>query len=383
MMIRQFLFFIFCVFIYSCSEKENTSTSELGLLTFSVDTVMVDAGDDILYLRDNLWFSDISADGKYLYNFDRNDAVLEKIDLDNLTLVKKIQYEKEGPNGIGTFVSNFSITSDGHIMLWSYGLSSVFDQNGKLIKNLNFDKIASDELNKSGAYPMSLFECLNDQNRYIGFYIKWEDRSYFLLDVDTKKNTYSKIELPELGKINEFAVDLVFEGNWVGNFGVSTSSLGNSDNILIINNAINEAYIFNTTSDTLFLNNWYGPLTGSKKTYLGPKQVEFHSAQHWEVSKKIDEDINYGNMLWDSEKQRYFRLSFKQIFGEEKQVSGAFKPVGAEVFLSVFDRDFNLIAESLVPDLNKRPDKHFVKDGQIWIFENIDDEMGFIRLSVE
>lgn len=56
---------------------------------------------------------------------------------------------------------------------------------------------------------------------------------------------------------------------------------------------------------------------------------------------------------------------------------------GQKCFLSVFDKDFNLIAESLVPDLNKRPDKHFVKDSQIWIFENIDDEMGFIRLSVE
>lgn len=204
-----------------------------------------------------------------------------------------------------------------------------------------------------------------------------------MLDVDTEKETFRKIELPELGKINEFAVDLVLEGNWVGNFGVSTSSLGNSDNILIMNNAFNEAYIFNTTLDSLFLNTWDGPLTGSKKTYLGPKEVEFHSSQHWEVSKKIDEDINYGSMLWDSENQRYFRLSFKQKFGEEKQESGAFKPVGAEVFLSVFDKDFNLIAESLVPDLNKRPDKHFVKDSQIWIFENIDDEMGFIRLSVE
>jgi hypothetical protein len=42
-----------------------------------------------------------------------------------------------------------------------------------------------------------------------------------------------------------------------------------------------------------------------------------------------------------------------------------------------------LIGESLVPILNKTPGKHFVKGGKIWIFENIDDEMGFIRLSVD
>jgi hypothetical protein len=344
---------------------------------------MVDPGEEILYLKDNVWLSSLSPDGRFLFNFNRNDAVLEKIDLDNLTLVNKIQFEKEGPNGIGTFISNFSGTSDGNIMMWSYGLSSIFDQNAKLIKNLNFDKIAEVELKQSGAYPMELFECPNDPNRFLGLFLQWQERNYFLLDVDTKNETYRKIELPELGKINEFAVDLMYDGNWSGNFGVSTFSLGNSDNILIMNNAFNEAYIFNTTLDTLFLNTWDGPLTGRKKTYLGPKQVDFNSSQRWEVSKKIDEDINYGIILWDSDNQRYLRLSAKQKFGEEKLESGAFKPIGAEVFLSIFDKNFKLVSESLVPDLNKRPDKHFVKDGKIWIFENIDDEMGFIRLSVE
>jgi len=33
--------------------------------------------------------------------------------------------------------------------------------------------------------------------------------------------------------------------------------------------------------------------------------------------------------------------------------------------------------------LDKRPNFHFVKDGKIWIFENIDDELAFVRLSID
>lgn len=352
-------------------------------MTFSLDTVMVDPGDDFLYLRDNLWLSNISTDGTYLYNFNRNDAVLEKIDLDNLTLVNKIQFEKEGPNGIRTFISNFSGTSEGHIMMWSYGLSSIFDQNAKLIKNLNFDKIAEVELKQSGAYPMELFECPNDPNRFLGLFLQWQERSYFLLDVDTKNETYRKIELPELDKMDAYSAELTYDGQFVGAMGTGAFGMGTEDKIVVTNLVYNEGYIYDFSADSLIFKSWDGPLTGVKKTYLPPKQIEMQSTQQWEVSKLIDEDINYGSMLWDYENQRYLRLSVKQKFGEEKLEHGAFKPIGADVFLSIFDKDFNLVAESLVPDLNKRPDKHFVKDGQIWIFENIDDELAFLRLKVE
>jgi hypothetical protein len=372
-----------CFLIISCSEKRTSENQDYSNLTFSLDTVMVDPGDDFLYLRDNLWLSNISTDGTYLYNFNRNDAVLEKIDLDNLTLVNKIQFEKEGPNGIGTFISNFSGTSEGHIMMWSYGLSSIFDQNAKLIKNLNFDKIAEVELKQSGAYPMELFECPNDPNRFLGLFLQWQERKYFLLDVDTKNETYRKIELPELDKMDAYSAELTYDGQFVGAMGTGAFGMGTEDKIVVTNLVYNEGYIYDFSADSLIFKSWDGPLTGVKKTYLPPKQIEMQSTQQWEVSKLIDEDINYGSMLWDYENQRYLRLSVKQKFGEEKLESGAFKPIGAEIFLSIFDKDFNLVAESLVPDLNKRPDKHFVKDGQIWIFENIDDELAFLRLKVE
>ncbi|HSI74267.1 MAG TPA: hypothetical protein VK957_00160 [Lunatimonas sp.] len=41
-----------------------------------------------------------------------------------------------------------------------------------------------------------------------------------------------------------------------------------------------------------------------------------------------------------------------------------------------------MLGETLVPQLTKKPGKHFAKNGKIWIHENMEDEMGFIRLGM-
>jgi hypothetical protein len=52
------------------------------------------------------------------------------------------------------------------------------------------------------------------------------------------------------------------------------------------------------------------------------------------------------------------------------------------VFISIFDEDLNLLTESPVTEQTAPPKKHFVKDGKIWIFENVEDELAFIRLGI-
>ena len=86
------------------------------------------------------------------------------------------------------------------------------------------------------------------------------------------------------------------------------------------------------------------------------------------------------NPVWDPEKQVYFRFSYLQEFAE---VDGNGVNEKAEVYLSILDLDFNLVSETVVDGLDKRPNFHFAKDGKIWIFENIDDELAFVRLSID
>ncbi|WP_373396301.1 DUF4221 family protein [Algoriphagus halophilus] len=89
-------------FIFSCAEKEeNTSSNILESLTYSVDTVMVDPGDQIINLGHGARFSTVSLDGQKYYYYDYNKTAINEIDLVTLELTDIHQFSKEGPNSIG------------------------------------------------------------------------------------------------------------------------------------------------------------------------------------------------------------------------------------------------------------------------------------------
>lgn len=83
----------------ACSGKESESTEQKNILenlTYSVDTVVVDAGEELINLSMGLFVSDVSANSKFLYQFTQNDHSLTVVDLDQLKLTKKIFFEKKG-----------------------------------------------------------------------------------------------------------------------------------------------------------------------------------------------------------------------------------------------------------------------------------------------
>ena len=88
---------------------------------------------------------------------------------------------------------------------------------------------------------------------------------------------------------------------------------------------------------------------------------------------------------WDEVNEVYYRFSFISVFDdsvEQPENSPIPRASGAKVYLTVYDSDLNMLAESAIPQMKSRPPYHFVKDGKIWIFENIEDEMGFVRIAI-
>jgi hypothetical protein len=94
------------------------------------------------------------------------------------------------------------------------------------------------------------------------------------------------------------------------------------------------------------------------------------------------EGVNFSKLNWDEEAKLFYRFSYKEKFSGSIDRSGSPVPSYSEVFLSVWDSEFKLLLEQQVPGLNQTPKTHFMKDGRIWIFENMEDEMGFVRLSI-
>jgi hypothetical protein len=95
------------------------------------------------------------------------------------------------------------------------------------------------------------------------------------------------------------------------------------------------------------------------------------------------EGPHYFLPIYDSKNKRYWRLFYSNYFdGGEKK--GPFpRPAGTEVYLALYDDQFNLIQEAKLPFLSQTPLRHFIKDGMLWLFVNLEDEMGFIRLFID
>lgn len=139
--------------------------------------------------------------------------------------------------------------------------------------------------------------------------------------------------------------------------------------VILSNEITNELMWYDTEKDTLFMKSYNSQLTAAhkekryKREHETPEQFEAEYARY-------KEEINFMAPFWDREGQRFYRFSYQN------------KGDKITVYLTAYDKELNQIAETVVPELSQKPAKHFAKDGKIWIYQNMDDEMGFIRLTV-
>lgn len=102
------------------------------------------------------------------------------------------------------------------------------------------------------------------------------------------------------------------------------------------------------------------------------------------ISRTINEEITYVTPFWDPHKELFYRFSYQGEFDLDldRQMQDL-TPDKAKVYLTIYDKNLDQIDEALVPKLDKVPAKHFAKDGKIWMYINLEDELGFVRLTVD
>ncbi|REG94693.1 DUF4221 family protein [Algoriphagus antarcticus] len=290
---------------------------------------------------------------------------------------------KKVPNGLSSNPRYFAFLTNQNLLFWTYKFYKTFDQNGQLIRDLELNKLADEYLEGTEYYPMRLFEDVNTPERILALVMHSKSGTNFILDFDLISQTFKKINLPELEKNSDYKVELLSDGRPTGGYGGAVSSYQFNGKIIYNTKAFNEVLVFDLKTDSLYVKKWDTPLLGYRRTYLPPKTVEFSSQEFKDMVRKSDEDISFGSLVWDDKNERYFRFSEKKHFSEELTDFGSYVSTGADVFLSVFDKDFNLISEYQIPELTHSIGVHFVKDGKIWMYENINDELAFVIMDVE
>ena len=376
---RNYFFFLPLV-LCSCGQlgTENAVTDHLIL---DIDTVMVDAGDEILYMEDGA--STLSSDGKFFYNFNRYDHTLEKIDLAKLRLVEKLPFEKEGPNGTGNFVYSIHMLDENGIFMGASWTAGLFQPDGTRTAHydLSNDGFQGDVLTAYERFDKTIM--VPSQPGVIFVLVSnWKDKTFNLRKMDFKQKLITQYDIDPENKIPRYTFKVPsMSKDPITSPGVYLSV--EQGKLIISSSLTNQIHLYDPLKDSLISKSNQHRLTANEKTGQFP-EVYASLDDLMAAYQKVGEEVNFLPPMWDKDNERFYRFSHLMEFEREKTADAVLPEVSRfNLFLSVYDKHFNLLAEAPFPLSIKRVPRSFVSDGKIWIEENMDEELGFIRLKVD
>lgn len=365
----------------SCETKENTESNEVSSINFSyeLDTVMVDPGDQFIHLNWQLTTSDLSSDEKYFYNFKTggNPIGVEVIDLENLKLERVIPMSLDGPNGISSpYMSNFYILPDGTFYLTDSREVYHFDQEGNKLSDLVYSKQEFEGEKLPEGKKIKFGESLSkDGKRLVILYggEKMTDPAEGLALFNLEKRTVQYKPLDVFKELDKYQSALFTEGDLpLSMILASVYPQQKNDSLLYSNTAQNKIYFYHLKTDSLSSKSYSSKFTSQEAPGSYQKRTESEE-EFQEIMKEQDKEVMYGGLFFDSKNDVYWR--FAKEMDRMKGDTIQYKTV-----LTAFDPAFNQIHEQLLPTGFVLPYKYFVRDGMIYTFLNIEDELAFVRL---
>ncbi|MEB2776597.1 DUF4221 family protein [Algoriphagus sp. D3-2-R+10] len=363
----------------ACGGKEPESTEQKNILenlTYTVDTVLVDPGEDFLIIANGLYPYSLTEDKTKLYFFERDPYKLVEVDLDNLVVLKKTEFEAEGPDGIGSYLSGLEIGRDGNIFLKSNNTIGIFDQNAKKSKDLKFVPSGIDStLAKSynALYSNSVYDFGTQKIYSRPSFADAGEYGLFILNPETQ--VARSLPIPKMKIIDDYTGTLIFKNEagmeilsfyFVGSFITLLPS-----ELIISTAAMSGFYHMDLQTEKMkFIDIQHQSVPNEMKIEIpknpsDPEQVS-------EIQNKIFEHVNFQEMLWDNSRQTYFRFGVKTFDGKSQG-----DPTTYEIHLFAYDKDFNVLGETKMEKLKTVPSYAFFKDGKLWSYVNVEDELGF------
>ncbi|WP_245189666.1 DUF4221 family protein [Lunatimonas salinarum] len=367
----RYLFYLIFGVLISCKESIVKDSSDyFSNLQFSVDTVIIDPVDEIIFLKHQLLNSDMGTDGTYFYNFNVDDHTLEKVNLDELRLEEKFPFEKEGPNGTGPGIGIMGVIDESHVSITGMYHSSLFSMEGEKLMTVYYENFSLADWHSGGDLLMGSSVLLDpDSKRLYGLIQEYEDKKFVLRVLHLEEYETSRVKLKSFDKMPEYSFMYYIGKSTIHQTPkVGIEKFGKK---VILSNEITSALMwYDTEVDSLFMKSYTSQLTANQKEKEYRKVYETPEEYRVEYAR-YKQEINFMPPFWDRDGQLFLRFSY--IENESR----------TDVFLTAYDAELNQLGETFVPQLTKRPAKHFAKDGKIWIYENMNDEMGFVRLKIQ
>ncbi|SHM63391.1 protein of unknown function [Cyclobacterium lianum] len=379
---KQSIIILLCVTMLACGGSDGGENGDQVRLSYAIDTVMVHPGQEILYVNSSLYQAQLSKDKKHLYNFNQTDFAIEKINLDELAFEEKITLSKEGPDGVGQYFYGFLLKDENSLLIRCYNQDNIVDFNGKKKNQFDFKKVGDETERLSDTESLISAVLLPDQTDvYYGLISSWEEGNTEVAKILVEEDKIQRYDLPIFEKAKKFEIQIA-DG---GRFTMGKYIINAGDKLIVGVEGTNEMYVLDEDTGAALHHEYTSELTATEKKGNYPSQVggieDFAG-----IYRRIYEEVGFLPPVWDEVNEVYYRFSFIMEFDDnaEKPEGSPFQqPSGAKVFLTVYDKDLNMLTESAIPQMKNRPPFHFAKDGKLWVFENIEDEMGFVQFSFD
>ena len=373
---KKLLTIIFLPLLAACSVKESGSTEQKNILedlSFSIDTVVIDPGEEIINIKRGARFSTVSLDAQKYYYYDYDKTSIHEIDLETLKLTDVYPFSKEGPNSIGFNPPKIQPLSDERFLFVSSGINvGTFNKKGEKEKSLKFNFREIEGLEEEGE-GLITYNAQISENEKLLFALTRPDMvssdvRLIILDPNTKIG--KSLSLPEFIHTLNFKISLKTEKFFRG-VGEAVNLNTLNDQLFITSTANSDTYIYDYQVDSLRLVEFPHQLVPNKKIAEVKNKVEDEAEFEAEWAK-FKYQISFAEFLWDKERQQYFRFGYQLIPRDDPNLEDK-----SEVFLFAYDKDLNLIGESQLENVEYRFQSPFFKDGKLYSYVNVEDELGF------
>lgn len=373
---RYLLFSLLIVIMFSCNRTNNQNSDDL---VYSIDSVIVDSKGKLLDLNRRIVISDLDDEKRFLFLYNEFDHSIDEINLDRLEFTNNFSFNVEGPNGTGGYFNNFNILKNGFMFIKSFNKTGIFEKNGNLLRRIDWLNSIDTKGAKYGVIPKNEILIGTDDLKVFGLRYNYESRDFSLDVLTIAENNVIKLNLDSKESYSDLVLEIKDQEIYFDPYVYLKSE---NDFIIISHEFSNEIILYNHEGELFKTINYNSRLTPNR--VKAPKGINIGNREILQKEfQKYLEQVEFYPPVWDNLKKRYFRLSVVTVF-REREVKDSFLPKVLEthVYLSVFDKNFDLINELKIPELNFEEGKYFAKDGKLWVFQNFSDELGFIIIDI-
>ncbi len=369
--------YLFGLILFSCGESEKSESEAenvLENLEISIDTMVVDVGEEIFNPGMYYQFG-LSQDGRSIFFALNQEPEVHQIDLRDLKLTKRIYFEKDGPNRAPDFINYFEVLPEDEFMLANYAIQGVYNQSGEQTKVMKLQASEFEGIDETlGSLYASLAINL-DKSKAFSLPSIFGSIAEGLAVLDLENKTGEILPLPALDLTQNFQVTFAQNG------GMTTSGdmirmQKIQDQLFIHSGSTADVYVYNIKSDSLRLISFNHQMVEKNKTGEFKKEVDSHK-ERMEVSSQMRRQITFYEFYWDESRKQYFRFGAKENGTRETG-----EPLPADVYIFVYDQDLRLLGEQKV-DIPYPPSKAFFYSGKLYAYTVVGEDPGFVTYNLK